>query len=112
MAAADSRHPSASDGRLKLMLPMHYGGQMVDVDAVQSVAKELGVPVIEDAAHTLPASYKGRRVGTTADITCFSFYANKCITTGGEGGMAVTDSDAHADRMRVMSLHGMSKDAW
>lgn len=97
---------------LRAIIPMHYGGQMVDVDAVQSIAKELGVPVIEDAAHTLPASFKGRQVGTTADITCFSFYANKCITTGGEGGMAVTDSQEHADRMRVMSLHGMSKDAW
>ncbi len=97
---------------LRAIIPMHYGGQMVDVDAVQSIAKEVGVPVIEDAAHTLPAFYKGRQVGTTADITCFSFYANKCITTGGEGGMAVTDSQEHADRMRVMSLHGMSKDAW
>jgi perosamine synthetase len=97
---------------LRAIIPMHYGGQMVDVDAVQSIAKEAGVPVIEDAAHTLPATYKGRQVGTTADISCFSFYANKCITTGGEGGMAVTNDDAHADRMRVMSLHGMSKDAW
>jgi perosamine synthetase len=99
-------------GTLRAIIPMHYGGQMVDVDAIHSIAKELGVPVIEDAAHTLPAYYKGRQVGSTADITCFSFYANKCITTGGEGGMAVTDSDAWADRMRVMSLHGMSKDAW
>src|SRR5262249_31533244 len=89
-----------------------YGGQMVDVDGVRSVAKELNVPVIEDAAHTLPAFHQGRQVGTTADITCFSFYANKCITTGGEGGMAVTNHHGGADRMRVMSLHGMSKDAW
>jgi perosamine synthetase len=91
----------------KAIIPMHYGGQMADVDAIRS----LDLPVIEDAAHTLPASYRGRRVGTTALVTCFSFYANKCITTG-EGGMAVTDDDALADRMRVMSLHGISKDAW
>ena len=91
----------------KAIIPVHYGGQMVDVDGIAA----LGVPVVEDAAHTLPASYRGRRVGTTALVTCFSFYANKCITTG-EGGMAVTDDDRLADRMRVMSLHGISKDAW
>jgi len=106
------RETAKKTPKLRAIIPMHYGGQMADVDAVQSIAKELGVPVIEDAAHTLPATYKGRQVGTTADITCFSFYANKCITTGGEGGMAVTDSDEHAERMRIMSLHGMSKDAW
>jgi perosamine synthetase len=90
---------------------------MVDVDRINAVASRNGIPVIEDAAHTLPAAYRSsqsspwRAVGTTADITCFSFYANKCITTG-EGGMAVTNDDARAARMRTMSLHGMSKDAW
>ncbi|MBK7864871.1 MAG: DegT/DnrJ/EryC1/StrS family aminotransferase [Archangiaceae bacterium] len=106
------RETAQKTPHLRALIPMHYGGQMVDVDAVQAIAKEVGVPVVEDAAHTLPATYKGRQVGTTADISCFSFYANKCITTGGEGGMATTDSDEYADRMRVMSLHGMSKDAW
>ncbi|MBX7102020.1 MAG: DegT/DnrJ/EryC1/StrS family aminotransferase [Myxococcaceae bacterium] len=104
-------------GPLKALIPMHYGGQMADVDGVAQVAKEFGVPVIEDAAHTLPAYTRShaqapwRQVGSTADITCFSFYANKCITTG-EGGMAVTQREDYAERMRVMSLHGMSKDAW
>lgn len=104
-------------GQLKAIIPMHYGGQMVDVDAIAAVAREHGIAVIDDAAHTLPAFYRGsadspwRQVGTCADITCFSFYANKCITTG-EGGMAVTDRDDLAQRMRIMSLHGMSKDAW
>ena len=102
---------------VRAIIPVHYGGQMVDVDAIRTLASTYGVPVIEDAAHTLPAFYRGnanaewRRVGTTADITCFSFYANKCITTG-EGGMAVTDRDDLAERMRLMFLHGMSKDAW
>jgi perosamine synthetase len=96
---------------------MHYAGQMADVDAVNKLAAEHGLAVIEDAAHTLPAFTRSgsaapwRSVGTTAPITCFSFYANKCITTG-EGGMAVTDDDRFAERMRLMSLHGMSKDAW
>jgi dTDP-4-amino-4,6-dideoxygalactose transaminase len=104
-------------GRVRAIVPVHYGGQMVDVDRIRAIATANALPVIEDAAHTLPAAYRSasdapwRRVGTTADITCFSFYANKCITTG-EGGMAVTNDDAWATRMRTMSLHGMSKDAW
>jgi perosamine synthetase len=104
-------------GPLRAILPVHYGGQMADVDAIAAIARDHGLVVIEDAAHTVPAFTRAgaaapwRAVGTTAPLTCFSFYANKCITTG-EGGMVVTDSDAYAERMRVMSLHGMSKDAW
>lgn len=104
-------------GRVRAIIPMHYGGQMADVDGIRTLATELEIAIIEDAAHTLPARTRAdarsswRSVGTTGDITCFSFYANKCITTG-EGGMAVTDNERFADRMRVMSLHGMSKDAW
>ena len=104
-------------GLVRAIIPMHYGGQMADVDAIRALAIEHEIAVVEDAAHTLPAFTRTnadspwRSVGTTADITCFSFYANKCITTG-EGGMAVTDNDAYAERMRLMSLHGMSKDAW
>ena len=104
-------------GPVRAIIPVHYAGQMADVDAVRDLAREHRLAVIEDAAHTLPAFFRShadaswRAVGTTGDITCFSFYANKCITTG-EGGMAVTDDDALADRMRLMSLHGMSKDAW
>lgn len=104
-------------GSVKAIIPVHYAGQMVDVARIRELARQFGVPVIEDAAHTLPAYYRStsaepwQMVGTTAEISCFSFYANKCITTG-EGGMAVTNDDAWAARMRTMSLHGMSKDAW
>lgn len=104
-------------GTVRAIIPMHYAGQMVDVDGIRELATEYSVVVIEDAAHTLPAFTRSnaeapwRAVGTTAPITCFSFYANKCITTG-EGGMAVTDDDEIAERIRLMSLHGMSKDAW
>jgi perosamine synthetase len=69
------------------------------------------VPVIEDAAHALPTRSQGRLVGTLSDITCFSFYATKNITTG-EGGMAVTANPVWAERMKLMHLHGMSRDAW
>src|SRR5690606_11280116 len=104
-------------GRVHAIIPMHYAGQMADVDEIDALAREYQLVVIEDAAHTLPAFTRSstadgwKSVGTTADVTCFSFYANKCITTG-EGGMAVTNDDAVAERMRLMSLHGMSKDAW
>lgn len=104
-------------GTVRAIIPMHYGGQMCDVQAIRTLASAYEIAVIEDAAHTLPASYRAsesmpwQQVGTTGDVTCFSFYANKTITTG-EGGMAVTDNPQIADRMRLMSLHGMSKDAW
>ncbi len=99
------------------ILPVHYGGQIGDVAGVRALARAHGLQVIEDAAHCCPAYYREEQqspwqpVGAEAAVTCFSFYANKTITTG-EGGMACTDSDALADRMRIMSLHGISRDAW
>ena len=107
----------AKTGTLKAMIPMHYGGQMVDCDRMKAIADKYGIALIEDAAHTLPAYYRSneqspwRPAGSTAPITCFSFYANKCITTG-EGGMVTTDDEKLAERMRMMSLHGLSKNAW
>ena len=105
-------------GRVVAVIPVHYGGQMADMSALRALATEYRLALVEDAAHTLPAYFRTGTdapwcaAGTTGDITCFSFYANKCITTGGEGGMAVTDDGERAERMRIMSLHGMSKDAW
>jgi len=99
------------------MLPVHYGGQIGDMPALAALAQKNGLHVIEDAAHCCPAYYRVDAnapwwpVGTQSAISCFSFYANKTITTG-EGGMACTSNDAYADRMRVMSLHGISRDAW
>ena len=99
------------------IIPVHYGGQIGDVAGVKTLAREYHLRVIEDAAHCCPAYYRDnetspwKTVGTEAAISCFSFYANKAITTG-EGGMACTDSAEYADRMRIMSLHGISRDAW
>ncbi|HWY31420.1 MAG TPA: DegT/DnrJ/EryC1/StrS family aminotransferase, partial [Candidatus Acidoferrum sp.] len=99
------------------IIPVHYGGQIGDVAGVKTLAREYHLRVIEDAAHCCPAYYRDnetspwKTVGTEASISCFSFYANKAITTG-EGGMACTDSAEYADRMRIMSLHGISRDAW
>jgi dTDP-4-amino-4,6-dideoxygalactose transaminase len=97
--------------RTRAILPVHFAGQACDMDAIGAIARDAGVPVVEDAAHAIPTRYHGRLVGTLSDVTCFSFYATKNITTG-EGGMVTTDRDDVADRMRLMHLHGMSKDAW
>jgi dTDP-4-amino-4,6-dideoxygalactose transaminase len=97
--------------RTRAILPVHFAGQACDMDAIGAIARDAGVPVVEDAAHAIPTSFHGRRVGTLSDVTCFSFYATKNITTG-EGGMVVTGRDDVAERMRLMHLHGMSKDAW
>jgi perosamine synthetase len=108
------------DRNLKVVgvMPVHVGGLMMDMADVQAFAAERGLWIVEDAAHALPAAFRSaadapwRQCGeNTAAVTCFSFYANKTITTG-EGGMAVTGDRALADRMRQMSLHGLSQDAW
>jgi len=95
----------------KAIIPVHFGGQPCDMEPILQIARARGLHVIEDAAHALPASYQGKKVGTIGDITCFSFYATKTITTG-EGGMATTENAEWAARMRMMSLHGISHDAW
>jgi dTDP-4-amino-4,6-dideoxygalactose transaminase len=97
--------------RTRAIIPVHFAGQPCQMDAIRDIAQRRGLAVIEDAAHALPARYRDQMVGTIGDITCFSFYATKTITTG-EGGMITTDDDEYAERMRIMSLHGISKDAW
>ncbi|QQS41988.1 MAG: DegT/DnrJ/EryC1/StrS family aminotransferase [Acidobacteriota bacterium] len=100
------------------MIPVHVGGYMLDVDKVKQFARKHGLWIIEDAAHAFPSAWRPsptspwRYCGdNTSSVTCFSFYANKTITTG-EGGMAVTNDKAIADKIRLMSLHGLSHDAW
>ncbi|NQT84640.1 DegT/DnrJ/EryC1/StrS aminotransferase family protein [bacterium] len=101
--------------RVKVIMPVHYAGQMADSDRMRKIADRFGMRLIEDAAHANPSRYRSspgapwRRCGETADLTCFSFYANKCITTG-EGGMVVTDNDDWAHKVRLMRLHGIAKD--
>lgn len=98
-------------GRTRAVIPVHYAGQPCDMDPIIQIAGAKGIYVIEDAAHSLPAYYKGRAVGSIGDITCFSFYATKTVTTG-EGGMITTGNDLFAERMRKLRLHGISRDAW
>ncbi len=97
--------------KTKAIIPVHFGGQPCDMDEILDMARARGVHVIEDAAHALPAWYRYRKVGSLGDITCFSFYATKTLCTG-EGGMAVTDNGQWAEAMRVLRLHGISRDAW
>ncbi len=101
-----------NDGkRVRAVLPVHFAGLVCEMDRIRALAKNYNLVVIEDAAHSFPASYNGKKVGTISELTVFSFYATKTITTG-EGGMITTDSDEMAERMRIMRLHGISKDAW
>ena len=97
--------------KTEAIIPVHYAGQSCNMDEIVRIAQEFSLKVIEDAAHSFPTKYKDRMIGTIGDITCFSFYPTKPITTG-EGGMACTENDEFARRMKIMSLHGISKDAW
>jgi dTDP-4-amino-4,6-dideoxygalactose transaminase len=98
--------------RTKAIIPVHFGGLACDMDRIEAIAKQHHLIVIEDAAHATGTRYKGRMIGgATGTLACFSFYANKNLTTG-EGGMITTDDDELADRIAVYRLHGLSKHAW
>ncbi|MEO8151868.1 MAG: DegT/DnrJ/EryC1/StrS family aminotransferase [Rhizobacter sp.] len=98
--------------KTKAVIPVHYGGLAADMPALLALAKKHGLKVVEDAAHALPTTCGGKLIGTLdSDVTVFSFYANKTITTG-EGGMVVTRNPELAKRIKVMRLHGMSRDAF
>jgi dTDP-4-amino-4,6-dideoxygalactose transaminase len=103
---------AALSSRTKVIMPVHYAGIAAEMSELDAIAREFGVSIVEDAAHAFPATYKGRLVGTlNSQITVFSFYANKTMTTG-EGGMLVTRDPALAARARTMRLHGISRDAF
>ncbi len=97
--------------KTRAIIPVHVAGEPCDLDPLHAMASRHGLHVIEDAAHTLPAWYRGRQVGTISEMTAFSFYATKTITTG-EGGMLATDNDKYAERAKMMRLHGIGGDAW
>lgn len=97
--------------KTKAIIAVHFAGHPCEMETLVGLARERHLSLVEDAAHCLPSSYRGRKIGSIGDVTCFSFYATKTMTTG-EGGMAVTDDPVRAERIRMMSLHGISKDAW
>jgi len=97
--------------KTKAIIPVHYAGHPCKMDEILKIAKKYDLSVIEDAAHAVGAVYKNKKIGTISDLTCFSFYATKNLTTA-EGGMISTDNDKLAEKIKIMSLHGISKDAW
>lgn len=98
--------------RTKAIMPVHFAGLSCDMDALFTIAKKNNLRIIEDAAHALPTTYNNQLIGTLdSDVTVFSFYANKTMTTG-EGGMVVTRNQEIAQRCRIMRLHGISRDAF
>lgn len=97
--------------RTRAILPVHLCGRPCNMDAIMDIARRHDLVVIEDAAHAIEAVYKGRKVGTIAPLTAFSFYATKNVVTG-EGGMVTTENPEFAEKIKVYALHGMSRDAW
>ena len=104
------RVAAALTPRTRAIIPVHYAGHPVDLDALYSLARQHDLLVVEDAAHALPTEYHGLRVGAGPHPVAFSFYATKNLTTA-EGGMLTGERD-FIDRARVLSLHGMNRDAW
>lgn len=97
--------------RTKAIIPVHFAGRPVNLEAISAIAKRHKLLVIEDAAHAIETVYHGRKVGSISDITCFSFYVTKNMTTG-EGGMVTTNDGELAKKIHIYGLHGMSADAW
>lgn len=97
--------------RTKAIIPVHLAGTPCDMREIVDLSRRHGIRVIEDAAHALPSSYHTQKVGSISDLTAFSFYATKTLTTG-EGGMITTEDAECAKRLQVMRLHGIARDAW
>jgi len=97
--------------KTKAIIPVHFAGRPCDMDAIMAIAAKYNLKVIEDCAHAIETEYHGRKAGTIGDLGCFSFYVTKNIVTG-EGGMVITDNEGYSDKIKVLGLHGMSKDAW
>jgi dTDP-4-amino-4,6-dideoxygalactose transaminase len=110
-AILNSKSQQITGSSVKGIIPVHFGGHPCGMDGILEFARKNNLKVTEDAAHALPTRYNGRLIGTFGHVTCFSFYANKTITTG-EGGMLCTDDDEVAARVKIMRLHGIDRDVW
>lgn len=97
--------------KTKAILPVHMAGRPCDMDKIMKIARNHNLFVIEDAAHAVEAWYKGKKIGAIGDMTCFSFYVTKNLTTG-EGGMVTTNNLDWAEQVKILSLHGLSSGAW
>jgi len=99
------------DKKVKVIIPVHFGGNPCDMDEICKLSDKNKIFIVEDAAHAFLAEYNGRKIGSIGNLTVFSFYATKNITTG-EGGMVTTNNKKLKDKISILSLHGISKDAW
>lgn len=97
--------------RTRAILPVHFAGRPCEMDAIMDIASRYGLKVIEDCAHAIETEYRGLKAGTIGDFGCFSFYVTKNVVTG-EGGMVLAKNEADIGRVKMLALHGMSKDAW
>ena len=100
------------DHKIKAIIPMHYGGELCDMKHIISIAEKYGVFVLEDAAHALESSVNYNKDGYSDHAIAFSFYANKNITSAGEGGALATNNELLAKKVKKLSLHGITKDGW
>lgn len=100
-----------SNAPIKAIIPVHIAGQACEMGPILEIAKKHQIKVVEDAAHSLPSTYEGNLIGNIGDVTVFSFYATKTMTTA-EGGMVCTNDEQIAKRIKIMRLHGFSQDAW
>jgi dTDP-4-amino-4,6-dideoxygalactose transaminase len=105
------RIEAALTERTRAILPVHLGGRACDMDAIMDLAERRGLVVVQDAAHAIESTWRGRKIATYGNCTAYSFYPNKNITCG-EGGMVATRDAPLAERLRILSLHGVSADAW
>lgn len=106
-----SKIEAAVTPRTRAICPVHYAGLPCDMDVLVRIAEQHDLMIIEDCAHAVETEYRGRRVGTFGDFGCFSFYVTKNVITA-EGGMITTRDEEYADRLKVLALHGMTRDAW
>src|SRR5699024_10906014 len=97
--------------RTRAIVPVHFAGRACDMDTITTIARKHDLMVIEDCAHAIETTWRGRKAGTFGDFGCFSFYATTNVVYG-EGGMVRRRDEAHIARARMLALHGMSKDAW
>ncbi len=107
----ESKIESAISKSTKAIIPVHLAGMPCEMNSISSLAQKYNIKVIEDAAHCIESHYKGKKIGSLSDMTCFSFYVTKNLVTG-EGGMVTTNDKILAEKIRISSLHGISKDAW
>src|SRR5208337_2314624 len=95
----------------KVILPVHLYGLPADLDPIRKLARDRGITLIEDAAQAHGAEYNGSKIGSIGDMTCFSFYAGKNMTTG-EGGMVTTNDDDHSEKLQMIRTHGEQRPYW